>query len=195
MKYLIIGVLIFGSLPFLQGQVDTLGRGFYIRPKTYQSGMAHVWRNYRHSLDEREGTIQMGRTSYLDTIWICCDTLIGGKSYLKLDGGHIPTYKAEVEGELWRFDNRTKEEILVIPQRPSIGFKASSENGYSQTIVGIGSQFQHFGVLFKDLIAIETIRNGYPMTCYFKKGVGFIACVQLGKVISILERNLFLQQP
>jgi hypothetical protein len=199
MKHLIIiGFFFSGFLQQLHSQSDTLGRGLYTRVRTYQSGMANVWRNYVTYSDSLDNTIVTPKV-YLDTVWMCCDTLINDKQYIKLFGNGNPSYFAEVEGELWSFETDTKEEYLIIPRDAPIDYKVlvrfPNKPSYMKRIVAHNTTFRHFDVVFEDVIAIYVVGFGKPCTYYYKRGVGVLALVEDGKIIGVLERNLFLQQP
>jgi hypothetical protein len=182
----------------LQSQPDTLGRGLYTRVKTYEIGMANVWRNYVTISDSLDNTIVTAE-SYLDTVWMCCDTFINQKQYIKLLGQGTPSYLADVAEELWSFDIEAKKEFLIIPRDAPIGYnllaRFPNKPSYQKRIVAHKTTFKHFGAVFENVVAIYVIGKGKPYTYYYKRGVGVLACVELGKIVRILERNLFLQQP
>jgi hypothetical protein len=192
----------YSFLPFFSNRyrvnLITIGRGLYTRSSTYQSGMAQVWRNYVTFSDSLDNTI-MTPDFYLDTVWMCCDTLINHKQYVKFFGKGEPSYFADVAGELWTFEMEINEEHLIIPRDAPIGYQRlvrfPKSPSYMRRIVDHKMTFKHFGVVFEDIVAIYVIGLGKPCTYYYKRGVGVLACVELGKVVRILERNLFLQQP
>jgi hypothetical protein len=178
MKNKILIFLIYTSLiGAVAAQSDTLGRGFYHRSKTYESGMANVW---------KEDDILM------DSVWVCCDTIINHKQYVKYGTKEQSRgyYVAEQDGDIWIFDNDKQEEYLYIPQHAPIGYNIHIRN-FSITILDNKATFKIYDVVFDELIKLDVIWANEQLTSYFKRGVGMIAEFRNGQLVHILERNIF----
>jgi hypothetical protein len=172
----------------LRAQEDTLGRGLYTRHRTYENGVAQVFNSYVKTLRD---TLVIGG---VDTVWMCCDTTIRGRSYLRF-GDTLQgwgAYTIEQDGDFWIFDPKANQEYLFIPNTAPIGYHIyMSSLKEDVTIVNNKATLKLYNVFFEDLIELKLIINGYSMTAYYKKGVGNIALMKDGVLVAALERNLF----
>jgi hypothetical protein len=174
-KYIILFCVLW--LKTVSAQSDTLGRALYTRIKTYQNGMANLWK--------QEGLV-------MDSIWVCCDTIINQKPYVKYGDkaqgrGY---YVAELDSNIWVFDKEKQKEYLFIPKNARIGYNVDIYH-FSITILNNKATFRIYDVVFDELIELEFIGGNQRFIHYFKRGVGMIAELREGQIIHILERNIF----
>jgi hypothetical protein len=131
---------------------------------------------------------------------MCCDTIINGKKYLQrtmISALHAYTFNAYMamqDEELWMYEPFTKREYLVIPRGAPIGYsihRSWRQYEHIQVIVENHATVSLFGVIFKDVVVLKNITAGASSLAYFKKGIGFLAIEENGKMVGVLERNLF----